>query len=109
MILGAINFSATWFRSQPRAAHASTSRRWPSETVALCCGRGARRTHVNTVRIERGEHVWTVTIDRPEVRNAVDGPTARALAEAFRAFDADDAARVASSTATAATSAPAPT
>jgi len=36
-----------------------------------------------------------VTIDRPEVRNAVDGPTARALAEAFRAFDADDSARVA--------------
>jgi enoyl-CoA hydratase len=36
-----------------------------------------------------------VTIDRPEVRNAVDGPTARALADAFRAFDADASARVA--------------
>ena len=31
-----------------------------------------------------------VTIDRPEVRNAVDGPTAAALADAFRRFDADD-------------------
>lgn len=31
-----------------------------------------------------------VTIDRPEVRNAVDGPTAAALAEAFRDFDAAD-------------------
>ena len=42
-----------------------------------------------TVRIDRDGTVWTVTIDRPEVRNAVDGPTARALADAFRAFDAD--------------------
>ena len=50
---------------------------------------------MSTVRIAREEHVWTVTIDRPEVRNAVDGPTARALTDAFRAFDADDAARVA--------------
>ena len=48
-----------------------------------------------TIRIDRDEHVWTVTIDRPEVRNAVDGPTARALADAFRAFDADADARVA--------------
>jgi enoyl-CoA hydratase len=39
--------------------------------------------------------VTTVVIDRPEVRNAVDGPTAAALAEAFRAFDADDGASVA--------------
>jgi enoyl-CoA hydratase len=31
-----------------------------------------------------------VTIDRPEVRNAVDQPTAAALADAFRDFDADD-------------------
>ncbi len=37
----------------------------------------------------------TITIDRPEVRNAVDGPTAQALADAFRAFDADDALSVA--------------
>ena len=36
-----------------------------------------------------------VTIDRPAVRNAVDPPTARALADAFRAFDADDARAVA--------------
>jgi enoyl-CoA hydratase len=31
-----------------------------------------------------------VTINRPEVRNAVDGPTSKLLADAFRAFDADD-------------------
>lgn len=36
-----------------------------------------------------------VTIDRPQVRNAVDGPTALLLADAFRSFDADDEAVVA--------------
>jgi len=36
-----------------------------------------------------------VTIDRPEVRNAVDGPTAGLLAAAFRDFDADDSVSVA--------------
>ena len=39
--------------------------------------------------------VLTVGIDRPEARNAIDGPTARALAEEFRAFDADPELRVA--------------
>lgn len=47
------------------------------------------------VRIETDGPVTTVVIDRPEARNAVDGPTAEALAEAFRAFDADPAAYVA--------------
>lgn len=36
-----------------------------------------------------------VTIDRPHVRNAVDQPTAEALAEAFRRFDSDDSLAVA--------------
>jgi enoyl-CoA hydratase len=35
-----------------------------------------------------------LTIDRPERRNAVDGPTAAALLEGFERFCADDAARV---------------
>ena len=39
--------------------------------------------------------VAIVTIDRPEVRNAVDRPTAEALADAFRRFDADDSIAVA--------------
>lgn len=52
-------------------------------------------TLVATVRIERAGAVWTVLIDRPAVRNAVDRPTAEALADAFRAFDADDEACVA--------------
>jgi len=44
-----------------------------------------------TVRYETDGPVAVVTIDRPEVRNAVDGPTAAALADAFRRFDADEA------------------
>ncbi|MFE3946399.1 crotonase/enoyl-CoA hydratase family protein [Streptomyces sp. NPDC059118] len=47
------------------------------------------------VRIEREGAVFTVILDRPEVRNAVDGPTASQLADAFREFDADPDASVA--------------
>ncbi|MEU7169444.1 crotonase/enoyl-CoA hydratase family protein [Streptomyces morookaense] len=47
------------------------------------------------VRVERQGFVTTVVLARPEVRNAVDGPTADELADAFRAFDADETARVA--------------
>jgi enoyl-CoA hydratase len=48
-----------------------------------------------SVRIERSGPVTTVILDRPSVRNAVDGPTAAALAEAFGEFEADDRARAA--------------
>ena len=48
-----------------------------------------------SVRTETAGPVTTVIIDRPESRNAVDGPTAAALSEAFRAFDADESQRVA--------------
>jgi enoyl-CoA hydratase len=47
------------------------------------------------VRVERSGPVTTVLLHRPARRNAVDGPTAAALAEAFRAFDADPGAAVA--------------
>jgi enoyl-CoA hydratase len=49
---------------------------------------------MSTVRVEQDGPITTVTIDRPEVRNAVDEPTRRALADAFRAFDADESASV---------------
>lgn len=48
-----------------------------------------------SVRFESDGPVAIVTIDRPEVRNAVDRPTASALVDAFRRFDADDALAVA--------------
>jgi enoyl-CoA hydratase len=43
-----------------------------------------------SVRVERAGPVTTVILDRPEARNAVDRPTADALAGAFAAFEADD-------------------
>lgn len=48
-----------------------------------------------TVHVERDGAVAIVTIDRPAVRNAVDGPTARELFDAFVAFDDDADALVA--------------
>ena len=49
-----------------------------------------------TVRYELREGgVAVVTIDRPAARNAVDGKTAAALADAFRRFEGDDAVNVA--------------
>lgn len=47
-----------------------------------------------SVRVEKKGPVTTVVLHRPEVKNAVDRPTADALADAFRDFDADDDARV---------------
>ena len=49
----------------------------------------------NAVETRSDGAVTVVTLRRPDVRNAVDGATARALYEAFLAFDADPAARVA--------------
>jgi enoyl-CoA hydratase len=46
---------------------------------------------MDTVRYEIDGPVAIVTIDRPAVRNAVDGPTSAGLADAFRRFERDDA------------------
>jgi enoyl-CoA hydratase len=50
---------------------------------------------MSEVRVERDGPVTTVILDRPAVRNAVDGPTAALLAQAFAEFEADESARVA--------------
>ncbi len=47
------------------------------------------------IHIETKESIFTVIIDRPAAKNAVDGPTASALSGAFKAFDKDDAFSVA--------------
>lgn len=47
------------------------------------------------VIIEKTGPVTTLIINRAEVRNAVDRPTAEALGAALRAFEADEQARVA--------------
>jgi enoyl-CoA hydratase len=48
-----------------------------------------------SVSVTRDGEITVVAIDRPDRRNAVDGPTARLLYEAFKAFDADETASVA--------------
>lgn len=50
---------------------------------------------MSTVEVTRSGPVTTVTINRPDVRNAVDRETADLLADAFRAFETDSAANVA--------------
>jgi enoyl-CoA hydratase len=44
-----------------------------------------------SVHLHQEDRILTVTINRPEVRNAVDSATASALAEVFKKFEADDA------------------
>jgi len=46
------------------------------------------------VIVETDGWVATVTLDRPDCRNAVDGPAATLLREAFERFEADDDLRV---------------
>jgi len=48
-----------------------------------------------SVRYEVDGAIVVITLDRPEVANAIDRPTAEELADAFRRFDADDALAVA--------------
>jgi enoyl-CoA hydratase len=55
---------------------------------AECSGQGP------AVRYERHGPAAVITIDRQHKRNAVDGPTAAALHDAYVRFEADDDARV---------------
>jgi len=48
-----------------------------------------------SITVTRHGAITIIGLERPERRNAVDGPTARALADAFRQFDADSQALVA--------------
>lgn len=50
---------------------------------------------MDNITIERIDEIFIITIQRPQVKNAVDGLTAEALAEAFRQFDQDESACVA--------------
>ena len=44
------------------------------------------------VEVERSGKVYTVIINRPEVKNAIDYRTSKQLADAFRVFESDDSA-----------------
>jgi len=50
---------------------------------------------MNTVLVDRDQDVAVITINRPEVRNAVNVPTAEALVHAFLEYDRDDSLSVA--------------
>jgi enoyl-CoA hydratase len=50
---------------------------------------------MSTVLVDRDREILVVTINRPEVRNAVDVPTAEALFRTFQEYDRDDGASVA--------------
>ena len=62
-----------------------------------------------SVRVEKSGPVTTIILARPEVRNAVDAPTALALADAVREFESDTTASVAVLWGEGGRSAPAPT
>jgi enoyl-CoA hydratase len=83
--------------SSARSASAAPQRSVGAATRAGTAGRpGTGSAHARpAVRVDRSGPVTTVILDRPEARNAVDGQTAAALAEAFADFDADTDAAVA--------------
>ncbi|HLX40621.1 MAG TPA: crotonase/enoyl-CoA hydratase family protein [Ktedonobacteraceae bacterium] len=59
-------------------------------------GEAFNQTHAaSIVSTERLGKVFVVTINRPEVRNAIDREAANALVQAFQTFDADDSLSVA--------------
>jgi enoyl-CoA hydratase len=68
---------------QPRHPHARTMAATTAPEAAM------------SVHYETENTIAIITIERSEVRNAVDGPTAALLADAFRHFEADDALLVA--------------
>jgi enoyl-CoA hydratase len=50
---------------------------------------------IMAIRIEKNYPIFTIIIDNPQVKNAVDGKTAQELADAFRKFEDDKQAEVA--------------
>ncbi|MFX1387957.1 MAG: crotonase/enoyl-CoA hydratase family protein [Promethearchaeota archaeon] len=48
-----------------------------------------------TILIEIEYPIYTIILNNPEVKNAVDGPSAKELADAFRKFENDDKAEIA--------------
>lgn len=49
----------------------------------------------DVVLVEKRDEITLISLNREQARNAVDRPTAEALADAFHAFEEDDAAKVA--------------
>src|SRR5437763_1316468 len=70
-----------------------TGRDFESRPV-LCESLPSRLAAMEAVTYERVGAAAVLTIDRPQRRNAVDGPTADLLAEGYERFEADHDARV---------------
>lgn len=66
-----------------------------NENSANTANASASDPEPNAVNVSHQGPVTIVTLSRPQARNAVDGVTAGKLADAFRAFELDDGARVA--------------
>ena len=66
-----------------------------NENSANAANASASDPEPNAVNVSHQGPVTIVTLSRPQARNAVDGVTAGKLADAFRAFELDDGARVA--------------
>src|SRR5262249_24810948 len=74
------------------AGTAAGSRRTPADESGMSEPDGSGQQPA--VRYERRGAATVVTIDRQHRRNAVDGPTAAALHEAYLRFEGDEEARV---------------
>lgn len=66
------------------------------ERLAVHIGRCSAALHSSApaVRTEKNGSVTTIILSRLHAKNAVDGPTAELLAEAFREFEKDENAKV---------------
>jgi enoyl-CoA hydratase len=73
----------------------NTSDKRADQPIATPSNAGQEVQETNLVQTERRGAIWIVTLNRPAVRNAIDGPTARALTAAFRQFEREDALLVA--------------
>ena len=61
----------------------------------MAASRSTGEVGMKTVLVDRDQEVMIVTINRPEVRNAVDIPTSEVLLRAFQDYEQDDTASVA--------------
>jgi enoyl-CoA hydratase len=77
------------------ASPATTAETQTGSAAAPSTKAGRAESRDKAVQVDRTGPVTTIILNRPAVRNAVDAPTAAALAEAFADFDADSDAAVA--------------
>src|SRR5262249_23873228 len=67
----------------------------PPEDAAVAGARSPDGVSMRTVLTDPDQDVLVVTINRPEVRNAIDIATSKVFFEAFDEYDRDDGASVA--------------